>query len=86
MGILGIQHINPDAQSKWEKTGNEPRRPHLQKITAPTPVPSLHRCLQALGLPEGRRSSGTSLSWQRPGACGDESPHKYVQLLQFKPS
>lgn len=31
MGILGIQHINTDAQPEWEKTGNEPRRPHLQK-------------------------------------------------------
>lgn len=59
MCILGIYPANPDSQRQWEKTGNEPRRPHLQKNT-PTPVPSPHRCLRATGLPEGRRSGGTS--------------------------
>lgn len=69
MGIVSIQPADPDSQPEWEETGDEPRRPHLQK-NMPTPVPSPHRWLQVTGLPKEGEAEGLPCHG-RPGASGD---------------
>lgn len=84
MGILSIYPVNPDSPPELEKTGKEPRGPHLQKNT-PMPVPSptgicrQQGCLkegEAVGLP-------CHVTGPRPWR---QSPHKYIQLFRFKPT